>query len=189
MPQPPIKKAKLVKSENLSTKNANTVDSGMEGTMLETTWETYEILGEHCNLDQNIAKNIIDLFESGNTVPFIARYRKNETQCMSPDQLREIKKSYDDLCTLKLKMENVSQTLMKMGVLDNDLKRKISNTTTMEELEYIVSILIVFIYAYISCNALFTVLVCTIQTRKQTNLSRKSKRVGFGRTSSKNNEE
>lgn len=113
---------------------------GEDGSIVETAWETYEILSEHCNLDRNIAKNIVDLFKDGNTVPFIARYRKNEIQCMSPDQLREIKKSYDDLCTLKLKMETVMQALTKIGVLDNDLKRKITNTTTMEELEYIVSI-------------------------------------------------
>lgn len=64
---------------------------------------------------------------------------------MSPDQLRDIKNSYDDLCTLKLKMESVLQALTKMEVLDNRLRSKITSTTTMEELEYIVSTYVIIV--------------------------------------------
>lgn len=97
-------------------------------------------------MECNIAKNIIQLFENGNTVPFIARYRKNETKCMSPDQLRDIKNCYDDLCALKTKMKSILQLLSKMGVLDACIKKKITNVTTMEELEHIVSYFLICIF-------------------------------------------
>lgn len=59
---------------------------------------------------------------------------------MTPEQLRELKDCYDEICTLKQKMNNVLKALNKTGILDESLKLKIGNARSIEELEYVVSL-------------------------------------------------
>jgi uncharacterized protein len=46
-------------------------------------------------IDLRIAQNIISLLDQENTIPFIARYRKELTGGMPPEKLRDVKDSYD----------------------------------------------------------------------------------------------
>jgi len=46
-------------------------------------------------VDLRVVQNIINLLDQENTIPFIARYRKELTDGMPPEKLRDVKDSYD----------------------------------------------------------------------------------------------
>ena len=53
------------------------------------------VLAENLQLDVNAIGRVISLLDSDNTVPFIARYRKDETGGLDPTILRQIKVQYE----------------------------------------------------------------------------------------------
>ena len=53
------------------------------------------VLAENLQLDVNTIGRVISLLDSDNTVPFIARYRKEETGGLDPTILRQIKAQYE----------------------------------------------------------------------------------------------
>lgn len=52
-------------------------------------------MAQEQQIDLRIAQNIINLLDQENTIPFIARYRKELTGGMPPEKLRDVKDSYD----------------------------------------------------------------------------------------------
>lgn len=52
-------------------------------------------MAQEQQIDLRIAQNIISLLDQENTIPFIARYRKELTGGMPPEKLRDVKDSYD----------------------------------------------------------------------------------------------
>lgn len=109
-----------------------------ETQQFEPQWHDYELLVENLALQERVAKNVINLFENGNEIPFIARYRKNETDNMSPEQLREAKECYENVKSLKQKMQSVLKALSKAKVLSDVLLQKITVCRDMEEIEHLV---------------------------------------------------
>lgn len=105
--------------------------------MLEPTWKEYELLEERHKLITQVAKNLILLFEDGNEIPFIACYRKNETQNMTADELRHVKETYEDICALKFKMNNILKALIEQRKLNSKLKKTILSAKSIVELKYI----------------------------------------------------
>ncbi|RZC39162.1 S1 RNA-binding domain-containing protein 1, partial [Asbolus verrucosus] len=103
----------------------------------EPQWSEHELLAEQQNLTLNVAKNIVKLFEDGNTVPFIARYRRDVTNNMSPETLREVKETYEEIIVLKNKINTVVKNLEKTEVLTEQLKHNITSSRSIEELEYV----------------------------------------------------
>ncbi|KAJ8967501.1 hypothetical protein NQ314_002816 [Rhamnusium bicolor] len=100
-------------------------------------WNDSMLLAEQKNLDYKIAENVIKLFENGNTIPFIARYRRDATGNMSPEMLREVKESFEEICHLKSKINTTIKSLNKLGQLNPQLHRAIKSVRTTEELEII----------------------------------------------------
>ena len=64
----------------------------------EFAWSVVGVISDRVQCDIRSVGNVVRLFDDGNTVPFIARYRKEQTNFMEPDRLREIK---DELCKLR----------------------------------------------------------------------------------------
>ena len=58
---------------------------------------TASVLAENLNLDANVVQTVIRLLEKENTVPFIARYRKEQTGGLDPTVLRHIQAQYNQL--------------------------------------------------------------------------------------------
>lgn len=52
-------------------------------------------MAQEQQIDLRVAQNIISLLDQENTIPFIARYRKELTGGMPPEKLRDVKDSYD----------------------------------------------------------------------------------------------
>ncbi|XP_044269580.1 S1 RNA-binding domain-containing protein 1 isoform X2 [Tribolium madens] len=123
------RKRKLV-SAKTSAKKPKTVS-------LEPQWSDYELLAEQLDLGLEVAKNIVKLFEEGNTVPFIARYRRDVTNNLEAEQLRAVKDTCDEITALRGKIGTVLRQLDKSEVLTEELRRSIVNSRSIEELEYI----------------------------------------------------
>ena len=92
-------------------------------------------LKEEFLLSDKIVRNIVTLIDEGNTVPFIARYRKEMTNSADDALLR---KFYDKLKSLRLleeKREDVLRLIDEQGALTDELKEKIEQAQTQTELE------------------------------------------------------
>ncbi len=59
-------------------------------------WDIAVEVAEKTKLDEWAVKNTITLLEEDNTIPFIARYRKEQTGSMEADKIREVKQVYEE---------------------------------------------------------------------------------------------
>lgn len=58
-------------------------------------WSEAELVADMQNINISDAQNIVHLLDAENTIPFIARYRKELTGYMEPEKLREVKICYE----------------------------------------------------------------------------------------------
>ena len=70
-------------------------------------------------------QNTLSMLEEGNTVPFIARYRKEQTKGLDEEQILFIQKQYDYQLKLKERKENVLKLIEEQGKLTPELKAQI----------------------------------------------------------------
>jgi transcriptional accessory protein Tex/SPT6 len=89
------------------------------------------------NLDLPRARNIVKLFKEDNTVPFICRYRKELIGEMTPDELRDVKISYNQILQVHTKAEVVMKNLDKDQKLTDDLKHDLLCAKTIDEIEHL----------------------------------------------------
>ena len=80
-------------------------------------------------------KKVIRLIDDGNTIPFIARYRKDVTGSLNDATLRKFDERLKYLRNLEEKKEKVIKRIEELGKLDDELKRQILNAETLVELE------------------------------------------------------
>lgn len=106
---------------------------------MKPAWYDFELLSEQKMLRPQVARNIIKLFEEGNTIPFIARYRRDVTGNMSPEALREVKETIEEICCLRQKIQTVIKTIEKQGQLNPQIQNTVRCARSLEEVEIIVS--------------------------------------------------
>ena len=80
-------------------------------------------------------ENTIKLIDEGNTIPFIARYRKEQTGELSDEQLRDLFDRLTYLRNLEKRKEEVIRLIDEQGKLTEELQEKIANSETMTEVE------------------------------------------------------
>ena len=80
-------------------------------------------------------ENAIKLIDEGNTIPFIARYRKEATGEMSDEQLRDMFERLTYLRNLEKRKEEVIRLIDEQGKLTEELKVEIEKSETMTEVE------------------------------------------------------
>ena len=80
-------------------------------------------------------KETLKLLEDGNTVPFIARYRKEMTGSLDEVQLREIQKTYDQVAKIEKRKADIISKIDEQGKLTATLKAKINQADNMQLLE------------------------------------------------------
>lgn len=93
------------------------------------------ILMEEFDLEAYQVKNTIKLLEEGNTIPFIARYRKEQTGNLKDTVLRKFSERLDYLKSLKKRQEEIINLIEAQGKLTEELKRDILNAKTLQRLE------------------------------------------------------
>ena len=80
------------------------------------------------------AEKVIALLDQGNTVPFIARYRKEETGSLDEVQIKAIEDAYSYVKGLEQRKEEVIRLIDEQGKLDDDLRKAIESATVFNEL-------------------------------------------------------
>lgn len=80
-------------------------------------------------------KQVIKLIEDGNTIPFIARYRKELTGNLDEVQIADIKDSNDKINKLFKRQEEVINQISDSNQLTDELRDKILKATTMQQVE------------------------------------------------------
>ncbi|KGG81221.1 hypothetical protein Y919_01560 [Caloranaerobacter azorensis H53214] len=81
------------------------------------------------------AENTIRLIDEGNTIPFIARYRKEQTGELSDVVLREFSQRLSYLRNLESRKEEVIRLISEQGKLTDELKRKIIEADVLQRVE------------------------------------------------------
>ena len=80
-------------------------------------------------------KAAVDLLDAGNTIPFIARYRKEATGSLDDQVLREMAERLEYLRNLEKRREEIANSLEEQGVLTDELKAQLEKAVTLSELE------------------------------------------------------
>ncbi|MFC0414265.1 Tex family protein [Cytobacillus solani] len=80
-------------------------------------------------------KNTINLLEEGNTVPFIARYRKELTGALDEVQIRDIMERWQYIQNLEQRKEEIVRLIEEQGKLTDDLNEQIQKASKLQELE------------------------------------------------------
>ncbi len=94
-----------------------------------------ETLARELNKPANLIQNVIDLIDEGNTIPFIARYRKEAHGAMDDETLRNLDERLRSLRNLEARKEDVLKSIDGQGKLTDDLRAEIRNAKTMTEVE------------------------------------------------------
>ncbi|MBZ0305764.1 MAG: RNA-binding transcriptional accessory protein, partial [Anaerolineae bacterium] len=77
----------------------------------------------------------IRLFDEGNTIPFIARYRKELTEGLDEEQLRQLHELLDSLRKVDDRRDTILKSIEEQGKMTPDLLQKIEAAETLTELE------------------------------------------------------
>ena len=80
-------------------------------------------------------EKVIELLEEGNTIPFIARYRKELTGSLDEVQLREIQVTYQRNEKIETRKSEVLKKISEQNKLTEDIRNKINNASTLQEVE------------------------------------------------------
>ena len=92
-------------------------------------------LSKEFTVRQDHAANIINLIDEGNTIPFIARYRKEMTGSCDDQVLREFSDRLKYLRNLDKRKEEIISSIEEQGKMTDELKESIGRAETMTEVE------------------------------------------------------
>ena len=87
------------------------------------------------NVKEKQVESVLKLLEEGNTVPFIARYRKEATGALDEEQIRSINEVYEYQVNLLKRKEDVIRLIDEKGMLTDSLKEEIMKSTKLVEVE------------------------------------------------------
>lgn len=92
-------------------------------------------IAQELGFQQQNVKNVIDLLESGATIPFIARYRKERSGEMDEVQIADIRDRSKQLEDLEKRKETILVSMREQGFLTEEFTKKIQNAISLTELE------------------------------------------------------
>lgn len=94
-----------------------------------------DILARQIEIQSRQVQSVIEMLDEGNTIPFIARYRKERTGSLDEDQLRKIESGIERLRAMDDRRVTILKTIEEQGKLTPELSAKISSAQTLTELE------------------------------------------------------
>lgn len=94
-----------------------------------------KIIAEELKIKESQVDSTIKLIDDGNTIPFIARYRKEATGGLSDETLRDLGERLNYLRNLQARKEEVKGSIEGQGKLTEELSIKIENAKTLAEVE------------------------------------------------------
>jgi uncharacterized protein len=99
------------------------------------TTTIHESLARELSLSPGAVAKAIALFDEGNTVPFIARYRKEATEGLDEVQLRAVQDALDRRRKLDARREDIRASLTEQGVLTPELAKSLDAADKLSTLE------------------------------------------------------
>lgn len=94
-----------------------------------------QILAEEFKLQIKQVESTLRLIEEGNTIPFIARYRKEVTGNLSDEVLRDLNERLTYLKNIETRKQEIIRLIEEQGKLTPELKQEIENTNVLAKLE------------------------------------------------------
>ena len=92
-------------------------------------------ISNELNIKTEQVKTVLKLLEEGNTIPFIARYRKEATGALDEEQIRKINEEYEYQANLLKRKEDVIRLIDEKGLLTDEIKNNIMNAKKLVEVE------------------------------------------------------
>ncbi|WP_433956805.1 Tex family protein [Cytobacillus horneckiae] len=93
------------------------------------------VIAKEQSLSLKQVKNTISLIEEGNTVPFIARYRKEMTGALDEVQIRDIVERWQYIQNLDQRKDEVTRLIDEQGKLTPELSQQIEKASKLQEVE------------------------------------------------------
>ncbi|MFD1427080.1 uncharacterized protein JOD24_003310 [Kroppenstedtia sanguinis] len=97
--------------------------------------ERFQAIADELSLETARVETAVHLMEEGNTIPFIARYRKEMTGELDEEQLRGIEERNKYLIQLEQKKEEVIRLIDEQGKLTDELRKKIESAVKLQTVE------------------------------------------------------
>ena len=94
-----------------------------------------KILAQQFNIKEEYAKNIIALLDDGNTIPFIARYRKEMHGSMDDQLIREFSEKLEYLRGLDKRREEIRSLIEAQDKITDEVSASLDKAQTLSELE------------------------------------------------------
>ena len=94
-----------------------------------------EILSRELGQKESYVQNVMDLIDEGNTIPFIARYRKERHGAMDDTTLRNLETRLTYLRNLQQRRDEIKKAIEAQGKLTEELSAAIDNAATLAEAE------------------------------------------------------
>ena len=92
-------------------------------------------ISEEINVKENQIQSVLDLLKDGNTIPFIARYRKEVTGALDEEQIRHINEYYEYEVNLLKRKEDVIRLIDEKGLLTPEIEANIKAAKKLVEVE------------------------------------------------------
>ena len=92
-------------------------------------------LAEEFNLKEEQVKKTVELIDEGNTIPFIARYRKEETGSLDDNVLRDLDDRLTYLRNIEKRKEEVTNLITEMGKMTDEIAAAIAAAQTITEVD------------------------------------------------------
>ncbi|WP_281976219.1 Tex family protein [Halobacillus litoralis] len=97
--------------------------------------ELLNLVAKQTKLNEKTIKQVIGLLDEGNTVPFIARYRKELTGGLDEVQIKDIEDQWNYVTNLTQRKEEVIRLIDEQGKLTNELHKEIEAATKLQKVE------------------------------------------------------
>ncbi len=94
-----------------------------------------QVLSQEFNIKEEYASNIISLLDDGNTIPFIARYRKEMHGSMDDQLIREFSEKLEYYRNLDKRREEIRALIDAQEKLTDEISATLDNASTLSELE------------------------------------------------------
>ncbi|CDA30567.1 tex-like protein [Clostridium sp. CAG:492] len=94
-----------------------------------------QIIADELNVKYKQVENAVNLIDEGNTIPFIARYRKEVTGGLSDEDLRILYERLNYLRNLENRKEEVKNSIEEQGKLTDEIVKALQNAKILAEVE------------------------------------------------------
>ena len=95
----------------------------------------FALIASEQSISVKQVKSVISMLDEGNTVPFIARYRKEQTGSLDEVQIRDIMERWQYIQNLEHRKEEVVRLIEEQGKLTDELQQSIVKATKLQEVE------------------------------------------------------